>query len=67
MKEIGQELFSFKFFNSLKDISYSSTLQKAAICGDNSIKVIEAGNWKVRLLKNKHINLVERFRDVCFG
>ena len=46
MKEIGQELFSSKFFNVLKDITFSPSLQKAAVCGDNSIKVLEAGNWK---------------------
>ena len=48
MKEIGQELFSSKFFNSqLTDICFSSVLKRTAICGDNIIKVLEVGSWKV--------------------
>ena len=48
MKEIGQELFSSQFFTSqLSDICFSPTLQKTAVCGDNSVKVINVtGHWK---------------------
>jgi WD repeat-containing protein 19 len=65
MKEIGQELFSSKFYSSLKDISYSSGLQKAAICGDNSIKVLEAGNWKVPTVLFLYLQCQERFGNFC--
>jgi hypothetical protein len=47
MKEIGTELFSFKFFTTLKDIAFSQNLQRTAICGDNCIKVVDVGSWKV--------------------
>eukprot|EP01116_Phalansterium_solitarium_P013666 TRINITY_DN3106_c0_g1_i10.p2 TRINITY_DN3106_c0_g1~~TRINITY_DN3106_c0_g1_i10.p2 ORF type:complete len:1339 (+),score=616.68 TRINITY_DN3106_c0_g1_i10:197-4213(+) len=47
MKEIGQELFSSKLFNSaLTDICFSAALKKTAVCGDNTIKVVDVGNWK---------------------
>lgn len=49
MKEIGQELFSCQFFNSsLTDICFSHSLQKTAICGDSTVKVVNATSWKVR-------------------
>jgi WD repeat-containing protein 19 len=47
MKEIGQELFSSQFFTSnLSDIAFSPVLQKTAICGDTSIKIVSVTNWK---------------------
>lgn len=54
MKEIGQELFSFKYFHGpLRDISFSAILQKVALCGDNMIKIVDVGNWKVFFFENK--------------
>lgn len=48
MKEIGQELFSSQFFSgALTDICFSPILKKTAICGDNTIKVLNVNNWKV--------------------
>ncbi len=48
MKEIGQELFSSQYFtHSLTDITFNQSLQKTAICGDTSIKIVSVVNWKV--------------------
>merc|ERR1719225_963579 len=47
MKEIGQELFQAKNHReSLTGISISTTIGKAASCGDNSIKIHELNDLK---------------------
>ena len=46
--ELGDELFSAKLFRTkLADLSFSPALQRAAVCGDYSIKIIEksAEGW----------------------
>ena len=47
MKEIGQELFQAKNHKeSLSGISISTTINKAASCGDNTIKIHELSDLK---------------------
>eukprot|EP00727_Mastigamoeba_balamuthi_P013091 m51a1_g8404 putative wd repeat-containing protein 19 isoform x1 (1404) ;mRNA; r:243939-249400 len=47
MEEIGQELFSGKFFEgSVMDIVHNTTLKRAAVCGDSTVKILESKNWK---------------------
>jgi hypothetical protein len=57
MKEIGQELFSAKFFSgNLTDIAFSAALKRAAVCGDHTIKVLEVNSWKVTSFIFDHFN-----------
>ena len=47
MKEIGQELFQAKNHkDSLSGISISTNINKAASCGDNTIKIHELSDLK---------------------
>ena len=47
MKEIGQELFQAKNHReTLTGISISTTINKAASCGDNTIKIHELNDLK---------------------
>ena len=49
MKEIGQEIFSWRLFDeSLYDICFCPVLHRAAACGDDCLKIIEnVGNaWR---------------------
>lgn len=40
-------MFSSKFFTGeVGDAVFSPTIQKAAVCGDSSVRVCDIGNWK---------------------
>jgi WD repeat-containing protein 19 len=48
--ELGDEIFTAKLFRTkLSDLSFSPALQRAAVCGDYSIKIVEkhADGWQV--------------------
>lgn len=49
MSEIGHELFSVKMFSvSVSDIVFSEPLRRAAVCGEENIKILDTKNWRVR-------------------
>eukprot|EP01112_Ceratiomyxa_fruticulosa_P008153 TRINITY_DN2109_c0_g1_i1.p1 TRINITY_DN2109_c0_g1~~TRINITY_DN2109_c0_g1_i1.p1 ORF type:complete len:1418 (-),score=299.30 TRINITY_DN2109_c0_g1_i1:29-4282(-) len=46
-REVEQELFSSKMFNGeVTDIVYCPSIHKVAVCGDNTIRVVETTDWK---------------------
>lgn len=48
MKEIGRELFSSKFFSGpITAITFNDTLKRTAIGGENGVKMLSVGNWKM--------------------
>lgn len=60
---MGQELFSNKFFTGpVTDLDSSSTLQRIAICGDNTVKILDIGHWKV-VNQNEIVMILQTVAD----
>jgi WD repeat-containing protein 19 len=64
LDEIGEEIFSGRFHNdTLIDIAYSETMQRAATCGEKIIKLVDMTNWKP--IRDETIKLNKACGSIC--